>query len=295
MGKKRARVTDESALATLGAGGILDRIGEELAGVEAVEVQEVPVGLIKPNPFQPRQTFDQSSLAELAASIREHGFYGHLLVRKVGRWYQLAYGERRFRAAQLAGLSTLPVQVRDLSDEQMLEISLTENIQREDLHPVDEARAYRRLQKDLGYSVREIAARIGKSKSYVSTLLSILRYPDVEDAVRSADIPVRTAEELAKIEDAEERRRLTDQVIAGNLDREGVMAARKRRSTTADAIVRTADTQRAIPALARAFHTLDRQAATQVPPEEREEVVILLKQIIERATALLQEMTGEGA
>ena len=121
MTKKRARVTDENALATLGAGGILDRLGEELADVSAVEVQEVPIGLIKPNPFQPRQSFDEEKLQELATSIQEHGFYGHLLVRKRGRWYQLAYGERRLRAAQLAALDTVPVQVRDLTDEQMLD------------------------------------------------------------------------------------------------------------------------------------------------------------------------------
>lgn len=290
MSKKRARVTDENALATLGAGGILDRLGEELADVSAVEVQEVPIGLIKPNPFQPRQSFDEERLQELATSIQEHGFYGHLLVRKRGRWYQLAYGERRLRAAQLAALDTVPVQVRDLTDEQMLEISLTENIQREDLHPVDEAYAYDRLQTDLGYSVREIAAKIGKSKSYVATLLSILRYPDVEQAVRNADIPVRTAEELAKIDDIEERRRLINQVIAGNLDRDGVIAARKRRARTATTVRSADSSQHAIPAFARAFRALDRQSAAQVPPEEREEAANLLKQIIERATALLEEM-----
>ncbi len=290
MTRKRAQVTDENAKATLGAGGILDRLGEELVDVSAVEVQEVPIGLIKPNPFQPRQSFDEEGLRELATSIQEHGFYGHLLVRKQGRWYQLAYGERRLRAAELADLDALPVQVRELTDQQMLEISLTENIQREDLHPVDEAHAYDRLQTDLGYSVREIAEKIGKSKSYVATLLSILRYPDVEQAVRSADIPVRTAEELARIDDIEERRRLINQVIAGNLDRDGVIAARKRKTRAAATTVRSADTQRSIPAFARAFRALDRQEAAQVPAEERPEVATLLRQIIDRATALLEEM-----
>jgi len=289
MTRKRAQVTDENALATLGAGGILDRLGEELADVSAVEVQEVPIGLIKPNPFQPRQSFEREGLEELASSIREHGFYGHLLVRETGRWYQLAYGERRLRAAELADLDTIPVQVRELTDEQMLEISLTENIQREDLHPVDEAHAFDRLQTDLGYTVREIAAKIGKSKSYVATLLSILRYPDVEQAVRTADIPVRTAEELARIDDIEERRRLINQVVAGNLDRDGVIAARKRQARAA-AGVHSADSQQAIPAFARAFRALDRQTAAQIPSEERQEVASLLRQIIERATALLQQV-----
>lgn len=289
MSRKRAQVTDENARATLGAGGILAHIGEELADASAVEVREVPIELIKPNPFQPRASFDQESLAELATSIQEHGFYGHLLVRQEGRWYQLAYGERRLRAAQIAGLTTVPVQVRELTDEQMLEISLTENVQREDLQPVDEARAYARLQEELGYSVRDIAEKIGKGKSYVATLLSLLRYPDVEQAVRSADIPVRTAEELAKIDDPEERRQLIDQVIAGNLDRQGLIEARKQRETTTRP-VRSADTPRVIPAFNRAFHALEKQSAAQIPPEERQEVATLLNQVIERATALLKEM-----
>ena len=129
-------------------------------------------------------------------------------MRPHGREYQLAYGERRLRAAKLADLTAIPAQVRELSNNQMMEIALTENVLRENLHPVEEARGYLRLQETMGYSVRQIAERIGKSKSYVATLLSLLRYPDLEEAVRTADIPVRTAEELAKIEDATLRRAL---------------------------------------------------------------------------------------
>lgn len=289
MSRKRAQVTDENAEATLGAGGILAHLGEELVDVSEVDVREAPIELIKPNPFQPRESFDQEGLEELAASIHEHGFYGHLLVRQEGRWHQLAYGERRLRAAQIAGLTAIPVQVRELTDEQMLEISLTENVQREDLHPVDEAKAYARLQEELGYTVRDIAEKIGKGKSYVGTLLSLLRYPDVEQAVRSADIPVRTAEELAKIDDPEERRRLTDQVIAGNLDRQGLIASRKQKERAAKS-VRSADRPQAVLPFNRAFRALEKQHAVQIPPEERQEVAGILNQIIERASALLKEL-----
>jgi ParB-like chromosome segregation protein Spo0J len=273
----------------------------------------------------------------------------------VGRRYQLAYGERRLRAAQIAGLTTLPIQVRELNDEQMLEISLTENIQREDLHPLDEARAYARLQEELGYSVREIAAKVGKGKSYVATLLSLLRYPDVEQAVRSAAIPVRTAEELAKIKNPDERRRLTNQVIAGNLDRQGLIDARQQKTrarqpaqvadtpvhtsekparsapslraegeaepiqvpderhpptdqnitgdpdrqspmalheprTKTDTPVRTADTPPVIQVFNHAFQVLETQTAAQIPPEAHQAVATILKQIIERATTLLEEL-----
>lgn len=292
MARKRAQLTNETALSTLGAGGILDRIGSY--SPTTVEVQEVAIAFLEPNPFQPRQRFDDESLEELALSIRTHGFLGHLVVRKQGRGYQLAYGERRLRAAQRAGLDTIPVQVLAIEDAAMLEIALTENVQREDLHPLEEAQAYARLQNELGYSVRQIADRIGKSKSYVGSLLSLVRYADVADAVRSADIPVRTAEELAKIEDETERRRLTAKVVAGLLDREGLILARAGARERTGA-VRTADTTRPLSAFNRIYRTLERHQGRKIQPDERAETATALKQIIQRATALLKEIEEEEA
>lgn len=292
MARKRAQLTQETALSTLGAGGILERIGHNIP--VAVDVQEVIIAYIESNPFQPRQQFDEESLDELAASIRLHGFLGHLVARKQGRAYQIAYGERRLRAAQRAGLDAIPVQVMALTDAAMLEIALIENVQREDLHPVDEARAYLRMQEDLGYSVREIADRIGKSKSYVGTLLSLVRYPDVADAVRTADIPVRTAEELAKIENPDERRRITAKVIAGAVDRDALIVARAS-GEIAGARVRTADSGRPLSAFTRIYRTLEKQGAQKIRPEERAETATALKQIIQRATTLLKEIEEEDA
>lgn len=292
MARKRAQLTDEGAMSTLGAGGILDRIGDETADVE---VREMPLARIRPNPFQPRRYFAEEGVAELADSIRTHGFYGHLLVRKQGRSYQLSYGERRLRAAKLAGLETIPVQIRELSDHQMMEIALTENVLREDLHPVEEARGYLRLQEEMKYSIRDIAERIGKSKSYVGTLLSIVRYPDLEEAVRTADIPVRTAEELAKIEDPQERRYYIDLVIAGKLDRDKLIAERMSNMAPQDesqpTTVRTADRQQDVTAaINRIFRTLERQPIHQVEPKAREETVRLLRGIIEHANQLLENL-----
>ncbi len=286
MARKRAQVTDESAMATLGAGGILDRIG---AGAPTVEIREIILEQIQPNPFQPRQHFTEQSVEELANSIREHGFYGHLLARRQGRGYELAYGERRLRAAKLANLETIPVQVRELSDNQMMEIALTENVLREDLQAVEEARAYLRLQEEMGYSVRQIAERIGKSKSYVGTMLSIVRHPDVEEAVRNADIPVRTAEELAKIGNAEERLYYIEKVVAGKIDRDRLITARRRGYPIAT--VRIADSQFPIAAaITRAYRTLERQRISEVQQEEKAEAIRLLQQIIEQASHLLEEL-----
>lgn len=292
MARKRAQLTQETALSTLGAGGILERIGHNTP--VAVDVQEVAIAYIESNPFQPRQQMDEESLDELASSIRTHGFLGHLVARKHGRAYQIAYGERRLRAAQRAGLDAVPVQAMALTDAAMLEIALIENVQREDLHPVDEANAYLRMQEDLGYSVREIADRIGKSKSYVGTLLSLVRYPDVAEAVRSADIPVRTAEELAKIENAADRQRMTAKVIAGAVDRDALIIARAS-GEIAGARVRTADSGRPLSAFTRIYRTLEKQGGQRIRPEERAETATALKQIIQRATMLLKEIEEEDA
>lgn len=289
MAAKRAKVTEESAKATLGAGGILDRIGDTPA---TVELRDLPVEQIETNPFQPRQDFAPEGLEELAAAIRAYGFYGHLVARPHGRKFQLAYGERRLRAAKLVGLDTIPVQIRELSNNEMLEIALTENVLREDLHPVEEARGYLRLQETMGYSVRQIAERIGKSKSYVGTLLSLLRYPDLEDAVRTADIPVRTAEELAKIEDATLRSYYLKQVVAGKLNREQLIASLARGDTPAT--VRTADREVAVStAISRAYRTLERQRMDQIQPTEKAEAIRLLQQIIAQAQHLLGELGKE--
>jgi ParB family chromosome partitioning protein len=287
MAAKRARVTEDSAKATLGAGGILDRIGEVSS---TVEVRDIPLNEIQPNPFQPRQHFDQDSLEELAGAMRTHGFYGHLVVRPHGRSYQLAYGERRLRAAKLAALQTIPAQVRELSNNQMMEIALTENVLRENLHPIEEAQAYQQLQQTMGYSVRQIAERIGKSKSYVGTLLSLLRFGDVADAVRTADIPVRTAEELAKIEDNQQRAHYTAQVVAGKLTREQLIEALAQR-VSAPKRVRTADSLLpASVAFSRAYRTLDRQQVGNVAPTEKAEAIRLLQHIIDRARTLLDAL-----
>ena len=286
MAARRSKVNEENAKAALDAGGILDRIGEVSS---AVELRDLLIADIQPNPFQPRQKFKSESLEELASAISSQGFYGHLVVRPQGRGYQLAYGERRLRAAKLAGLSTVPVHVRDLSNNQMVEIALTENVLRENLNPVEEAQAYRQLQTTMGYSVRQIAERIGKSKSYVATLLSLLRYPDVEKAVRTADIPVRTAEELAKIEDASLRAHCLNQVIAGKLNREQLIAALTQKDRPRS--VRTADTSVPIStAFSRAYRTLERQQIGNVPATEKADAIRLLHHIIERARHLIEEI-----
>ena len=138
---------------------------------------EIPVAEILPNPYQPRRGFPPESLEELAESIRTHGVLQPLLVRKVGDKHQLIAGERRLRAAKMAGLFTVPVIVKDMDDRAAMEIALVENLQREDLNPLEEAEAYKKLLDEFQLTQEEIAKAVGKSRSAVTNTLRLLNLP----------------------------------------------------------------------------------------------------------------------
>ncbi len=146
-------------------------------------VLEVGLEEIHPNPYQPRSDIRDQDLVELAASIQAHGVIQPLIVVRAGEGYQLVAGERRWRAARLAGLSTVPVLVQDLAPAQMLELALVENLQREDLNPLEEAAAYHQLSKEFGLTHAEIARRVGKSRAAVTNALRLLK---ATDAVKKA-------------------------------------------------------------------------------------------------------------
>ena len=144
---------------------------------ETQRAQNVPVGAIDANPLQPRRLFDRNALEELAQSIRANGIIQPLVVRKAGDRLQLVAGERRWRAAKLAGLDTVPVVIQQISDEHLLEITLIENIQREDLNPIETAIAFERLGRELSLSAEEIGRRTGKDRSTIANTLRLLQLP----------------------------------------------------------------------------------------------------------------------
>lgn len=148
---------------------------------------EIPIAQVSPNPHQPRQTITEESLAELAASIREHGVIQPLVVTQVGDEYQLIAGERRWRAAQLAGLTTVPAIVKETTPQQMLELALVENVQRADLNPLEEASAYRQLMDEFGLTQEKVAERVGKSRTAVANTVRLLRLPDDVKEALAAD------------------------------------------------------------------------------------------------------------
>ena len=182
-------------------------------------VRNVPLDRIEANPENPRLVFEESALEELAASIREHGVLQPVLVRPIGpNQFQLVAGERRWRAARIAGLAVIPALVEDLDDDVALEIAIIENLQREDLSPLEEASMYDRMIKDHGYSVRKLAQKLGKDKGYLENRLRLADAPqEVRDLVSLRKDTLSHAYELMKIDDPKRRKRLAGQVARGEL------------------------------------------------------------------------------
>ncbi len=189
---------------------------------------EVDVEAIAANPRQPRTTMEEDSLAELADSIRRHGVLQPIIVTRSGSGYTLVAGERRWRAARLAGLARVPAVVKDTSPNQMLELALVENIQREDLGPLEEAAAYRQLIEDLGLTQEEVAQRVGKSRSAVANSLRLLHLPpEAKEALEQGLITEGHARAILSLATPEEQRRLLNAILAGLTVREAEESARR--------------------------------------------------------------------
>jgi ParB family chromosome partitioning protein len=197
---------------------IIDLLKPEPTG-RITDVHHIRVDHISPNPDQPRLTFDEESLIELASSIKEHGVLQPVLVRPFGEGgYQLIAGERRWRATKIAGLEDIPAIVEDIDDEAALEIAIIENLQREDLSPLDEAVIYERMTSKHGYSLRRLAQKLGKDKGYVENRLRLYDAPpEIQELVAIRQDTLSHAYELLKVEDARKRKRLAKQVAAGEL------------------------------------------------------------------------------
>jgi ParB family chromosome partitioning protein len=182
--------------------------------------QDLAVDLIEPNPFQARQSF--TDLEELAEAIRQQGFTSRLRVRQNPTrpgFFQLVFGERRLRAARLAGLDVVPCDVADHTDDELIEVGLAENIQRNDLAPLEAAQAFQTLIDQRGYSIRRLAERIGKDKSYIEDRLKLLQAPaDVQQMVEQRPDALRAAREIARLDSSAERQPLIAGVVAGALN-----------------------------------------------------------------------------
>lgn len=179
---------------------------------------EIDIDRISPNAQQPRTTFREESLEELAQSIRANGVVQPILVRKNGLGYELVAGERRWRAAQRAGLHKIPAVVKDVPDEKLLELALIENIQREELNPIEEANAYQRLMQDFKLRQEDIARQVGKERSSIANMLRLLRLsPDVQQLVEDFRISMGHARAILSLEDETLQRQVAEDIIAKGL------------------------------------------------------------------------------
>ena len=182
------------------------------------EPSEIDLNSIVPGPMQPRTNFDESALATLAESIGTHGIVQPLLVRRRGEGFELIAGERRWRAAKIAGLERVPVLVKDVADKDLLEIALIENIQREDLNPIEEAQAYQRLIESVGLTQEALATRVGRDRSYITNYLRLLRLPDdLQQLVKDGQLSTGHARTILGVAQEDLQRKLARQVIEGGL------------------------------------------------------------------------------
>ena len=182
------------------------------------DIKEIPVSEIRPNPYQPRKTFNQEALEELAESIRNYGVFQPIIVKKSIKGYDLIAGERRLRASRLAGIDTIPAIVKEFTDEEMREISLLENIQRENLTAIELAWAYKGIIDNLDIRQEDLAKKIGKSRSHITNTLGLLNLPEeVQKMILNGDISMGHARVLSKMEDNDEVITLADRVVKENI------------------------------------------------------------------------------
>lgn len=190
-----------------------DNFEEEIVKEEKNSSIEIPICEIRSNPYQPRKTFDENSLKELADSIKEYGVVQPIIVKKSIKGYEIVAGERRTKASVIAGLTTIPAIVKEFSDNEMMEIALLENIQREDLNPIDEAESIANILAMKNITQEEFAQKFGKSRSYITNLLGLLRLPkDVQEKVKNGNLSMSHARSLSKIDDEEKILNLANRI-----------------------------------------------------------------------------------
>lgn len=181
------------------------------------QLREIEIDLIRPGEQQPRNTFDAAKLEELAQSIRATGIIQPLLVRRRGGLFELVAGERRWRAAQMAGLTRVPAIVREIPDENLLELALIENIQRQELNAIEEANAYRRLIETLGLTQEEVAQRVGRDRTFITNYLRILKLPnEIQSLLEQEKLTFGHARALLGIADPQVQRRLAQRIHKNN-------------------------------------------------------------------------------
>ena len=185
-----------------------------ISDTSAEEIVNIKLDELRSNPYQPRKNFDEEALKELAHSIKEHGVFQPIIVKKSIKGYEIIAGERRVKASKLAGLTEIPAIIRDFNDTQMMEIALLENLQREDLNAIEEAAAYKKLQETLALTQEELATRLGKSRSHSTNMIGLLSLPqDIQKYIIEDKISMGHARVLSKLEDHNQQQTLANKIV----------------------------------------------------------------------------------
>lgn len=240
--------------------------------LEVDHLREIDIDRILPNSHQPRKNFDEEALNELAGSIREHGIIQPIVVRSLDDgFFQLIAGERRWRAAQRAGLLRVPAVLRDAGEDSALEIALIENLQREDLNPMEEAQAYERLIADFGMTQEEVANRVGKNRATVANMLRLLRLPiEVQQWLRENRLSTGHAKALLSLSDLDAILDSAKKIIQGNYSVRQAEMLVSRHTRPAEASTEGAGKSEAIgdPNVKAAIHALEQALGTKVTVQE---------------------------
>lgn len=182
------------------------------------EITKVKLDDLRSNPYQPRQVFNEEALQELAASIKEHGVFQPIIIKKSIKGYEIIAGERRVKASKIAGLEEIPAIIRDFTDEEMMEIALLENLQRENLNPMEESRAYKKLIEALNLTQEELAKRLGKSRSYITNMIGLQTLPEsIQNMISDNKMSMGHARVLSKLESKTQQQELADKIITDGI------------------------------------------------------------------------------
>lgn len=182
------------------------------------EITNVKISELRSNPYQPRQVFNQEALQELADSIKEHGVFQPIIIKKSIKGYEIIAGERRVKASQMAGLEEIPAIIRDFTDEEMMEIALLENLQRENLNPIEESRAYKKLIEALNITQEELAKKLGKSRSYITNMIGLQTLPGtIQDLISDNKMSMGHARVLSKLENENQQKELAEKIITDGM------------------------------------------------------------------------------
>ena len=196
-----------------------DNFEKEIVEENKSDVTQIELSLIRSNPYQPRKNFNDDTLQELATSIKRYGIVEPIIVKKSIKGYELIAGERRCKAAKLAGLKTVPAVIKDFNDQEMMEIALIENIQRENLNPIDEANSILNIINMRGWTQEEFATFFGKSRSYVTNILGLLNLPeDIQKMVIDKNLSMSHARVLSKLENQEQIRLLANKIVRDKIN-----------------------------------------------------------------------------